>query len=456
VGQPAGEIFRLVHRESGQTGESPIAKALVSGEPTPLNSEFSLDRGSGTPQPVVYSTRPVKGPASQSVGAVVVFRNPDEMSLSPNELIRSNRFETLGQLAGGIAHDFNNLLTTILGGVSLAKENRDLQGLENSERACLAAKGLAKQLLTFAKGGNAVRQVVKPGDLLSESLRIASAGSTVKVELTVAPDTATVCVDRAQMLQVFQNLIINAIQAMTTGQGQLWIRAGNVTLAEGAITSLPAGAYVALEVRDNGAGIRPEHVEKIFAPFFTTKKTGTGLGLATVLSIVKRHGGQMGLETELGVGTAFTVYLPHAERPAEIEARKAPTLRFAARTGRILFMDDDEEICTLTGIMLESLGYKFDLARHGEEAIQLYKRYLNIGRRYDAVIMDLTIIGGMGGEQTFRELRALDPEVCAIMTSGYDNDEMARQYLDMGFCDYLTKPYRVGELGKSLRSVLDS
>lgn len=205
-------------------------------------------------------------------------------------------------------------------------------------------------------------------------------------------------------------------------------------------------------MRDNGSGIKPEHLAKIFDPFFTTKKTGTGLGLATVLSIVKRHGGQMGLESEVGTGTAFTVFLPQADRPEEIEARRAPSLRFG--TGRVLFMDDDAQICELTGGMLESLGYKFDLAKNGEEAIQFYKRYLNIGRPYDVVIMDLTIIGGMGGEQTYKQLRELDPEVRAIIASGYDNDDMARQFYDMGFYGYLPKPYRVSELGKIIRTVL--
>jgi len=448
----ASEIFRLVHRLSGQPGESPIDKAITSGDASPLNTEFALENGGPRPVPVAFSARAVIDPTGKPAGAVVVFRNPDEMNLTPEELVRSNRFEALGQLAGGIAHDFNNLLTTILGGVSLAKDARDSTGLENSERACLAAKGLSKQLLTFSKGGTSVRQVVKPADILTDAMRLAAAGSTVKIELKVAPDISTVCVDRAQMLQVFQNLIINAIQAMATGQGQIWITAANQALAEGAIAPLPAGTYVAVEVRDNGSGIKPEHLEKIFAPFFTTKKTGTGLGLATVLSIVKRHGGQMGIESEVGVGTAFTVYLPQADKPEEVEARRSPSLRFG--TGRVLFMDDDENISLLTGGMLESLGYKYDLAKHGEEAVQLYKRYLNIGRPYDAVIMDLTIIGGMGGEQTFKVLRELDPEVRAIIASGYDNDEMARQFLDMGFCGYLTKPYRVGDLGKIIRTIL--
>ncbi|MES1168178.1 MAG: hypothetical protein ABUL61_03305, partial [Oleiharenicola lentus] len=170
------------------------------------------------------------------------------MNLTPEELVRSNRFEALGQLAGGVAHDFNNYLTTILGGVSMAKDNRDYSGLENSERACMAAKALSKQLLSFSKGGTAVRHVVRTADILSDSVRLAAAGSTVKVEVQVAPDTGTVCVDRAQMLQVFQNLIINAIQAMTTGAGRIAITAANIQLEAGQVAPLPSGAYVAIEV----------------------------------------------------------------------------------------------------------------------------------------------------------------------------------------------------------------
>lgn len=456
LGQDSGEVFRLVHRQSGEPGESPATKALTTGEATTLNTEFALDVGEGAPVPVAFSARAVVDAAGSPVGVVIVFRHPGEMSLTPEELLRANRFDSLGQLAGGIAHDFNNLLTTILGGVSLARDNHDYSALENSERACLAAKALSKQLLTFSKGGTAVRQVVKPADVLSDTVRLAAAGSTVKVELNVAPDTGTICVDRAQILQVFQNLVINGIQAMTTGQGRIWVNAANVSLQEGEVPPLAAGAYVQIEVRDNGSGIKPEFLEKIFDPFFTTKKTGTGLGLATVLSIVKRHGGQMGVESELGVGTAFTVFLPVADAPEEVEARRAPSFNYATRTGRILFMDDDPHICQLTRGMLESLEYKCDIATNGEEAVQFYKRYLNIGRPYDVVIMDLTIIGGMGGEQTFKLLRELHPEVRAIIASGYDNDDLARQYSDMGFLGYLTKPYRVSDLGRVIRKVLGS
>ena len=451
--QHAADVFRLVHRTSGQPGENPVDRALSTGEPIALNNEFALDTGAPKPTPVVFSSRAVVDTSGRPAGAVVVFRNPEEMGLTPEELLRANRFDSLGQLAGGIAHDFNNLLTTILGGVSLAKDSRDYSGLENSERACIAAKGLSKQLLTYSKGGTAVRQVIRPTDFLTDAVRLSAAGSAVKVELTAPATLGTICVDRAQILQVFQNLIINAVQAMPTGQGNVWVSAGEVALAAGQVKPLAAGRYLAVEVRDNGSGIPAAQLQKIFAPFFTTKKHGTGLGLATVLSIVTRHGGQIGVDSEVGTGTAFTVFLPLANAEIEVEARRAPAFHHA-QTGRVLFMDDNLDICHLTGTMLEGLGYKFDIAHHGEEAIQFYKRYLNIGRPYDCVLMDLTIIGGMGGEEAFKAIRELDPNLTAIITSGYDNDEMARQYLEMGFCGYLTKPYRIADLGRILKTVL--
>jgi PAS domain S-box-containing protein len=453
-GRPLVEVFRLVRRVGGKPADFPVNRLLELGEPVPFTDDFAFARGEGAePQPLSFSARPVQDSAAKIVGAAIVFRNPQEMTLTPEELVKANRFESLGVLAGGIAHDFNNLLTTILGGISLAKDNRDSSGLADSENACLAAKGLTKQLLTFAKGGTTVRTVLAPQMVLKDAVRVATAGASTEVTFEVAPATGNVLAERAQLLQVFQNLIVNAVQAMPEGRpGHVWLRAANIALAEGQMPPLAAGNYVQFEVQDDGAGIPPENLQKIFDAFFTTKKHGTGLGLATVLDVVRKHGGQIGVDSTVGTGTTFTIFLPQAERPAEIEARRAPTLRFG--TGRVLFMDDDEKICTLTAGMLTGLEYKYDIAKNGEEAITLYKRYLNIGRPYDAVIMDLTIIGGMGGEETFKTLRELDPDVRAIISSGYDNEEMAQQYLDMGFCGYLTKPYRVADLGRILKTVL--
>ena len=454
AGRPLDQVFALVDRQTGKPGDNPADRALSSSGPLPLIADQAVVAAGGQPVPVVWTARATFGPDAKPRGIVIVFRNPDEMSLTPEELIKANRFESLGLLAGGIAHDFNNLLTTILGGLSLAKDNHDPSRLADAERACMAAKGLTKQLLAFTKGATGVKTVCSPKEILEDAVKIASAGSTAVITVQAQEGIGTVLVDRPQILQVFQNLVVNALQAMPAAphKAQVQLRAANTRITEGQIASLPAGEYVEFEVRDNGSGIKPEHLEKIWDPFFTTKKHGTGLGLATVLSIVRKLGGEIGLQSNLGEGTVFSIFLPMADQPVEVQARPAPSLRFG--TGRVLFMDDDEHICNLTASMLQSLDYKFDIAKRGEEAIALYKRYLNIGRPYDAVIMDLTVVGGMGGEETFRALHELDPDVRAIVSSGYDNEDMARQYLEMGFCGYLTKPYRVTDLGKVIKAVL--
>jgi PAS domain S-box-containing protein len=454
VGKPLGEVFVLVDRQSGKAGDNPIDRALAATGALPLIADQALVVAGSSPVPVVWTSRASYGEESRPLGVVVVFRNPDEMTLTPEELIKANRFESLGLLAGGIAHDFNNLLTTILGGLSLAKDNHDLSKLGDAEKGCMAAKGLTKQLLMFAKGGKSVLSTCSPKEVLEDAVKVASAGSTAEIEVEVPEGVGAVTVDKGQILQVFQNLIVNALQAMPPfpHKAKIQLRVADTHVGAGQVGSLAEGNYVEFEVRDNGSGIKPEHLEKIWDPFFTTKKNGTGLGLATVLSIVRKLGGEIGLQSTVGEGTVFSIYLPLADKPVEVQARPAPSLRFG--TGRVLFMDDDPEICSLTSSMLESLDYKYDVARNGDEAITLYKRYLNIGRPYDAVIMDLTVIGGMGGEEAFRNIKELDADVRAIVSSGYDNDDMAKQYLDMGFCGYLTKPYRVTDLGKLLKAVL--
>ena len=457
LGRPLAEVFRLIHRSTGKPAEDAVEIALNEPHPERLDDTHALAPAhpGQEPRPVVWAARDCRAEDGKLGGFVIVFRDPAEMTLTPEELVRANRFESLGLLAGGIAHDFNNLLTTILGGVSTAKENREFNQLDSAEQACLAAKQLTRQLLTFAKGGGnqATRQVVAPADLLQNAVRIAAAGSTVVVRVETPPDLKPVEIDKGQILQVIQNLVINAIQAMPVpADGRVTLTASNLALADREFDDLPAGDYLRIDVKDNGSGIPPEVIPQIFAPFFTTKKSGTGLGLATVASIVRRHGGRIGVESSSGAGACFTVLLPAADRAPQQEARRAPSIRFG--TGRVLFMDDDPKICELTGAMIASLDYTHDIARNGDEAIQLYRRYLAVQRPYDAVLLDLTIIGGMGGEECFKRLRELDPDVRAIVTSGYDDDEMVQRYLEMGFVGYITKPYRVGDLGRVLKSVL--
>jgi PAS domain S-box-containing protein len=460
TGQQVADVFPLKHRLSHQPGESPVDKVLASGESVGLNDEFSLDTGGGRTVPIAWSCRPVPDGAGRATGAVLVFRNPDEMTLTRDELVRANRFEGLGLLAAGIAHDYNNLLTTILGGVSVAKDCRTIDTaksyahLEKAETACETAKGLSKQLLSVAKGGTSVRQVVAVADVLKDAKLIAKAGTNVVVhDPEVAPDIQPICVDRAQILQVFQNLIVNAIQAMPPAGGNIWITAANVPLQDGQVEGLTAGNYVQVDVRDDGSGIKPEILQKIWEPFFTTKKTGTGLGLATVQSIVKRHGGIIGVDSTVGAGTTFSLVFPPADRPVEAVPRKRPQIHEGDQ--RILFMDDDKEICEFTATMLTDLGYKFDVVHTGDEAVKLYRRrFVEFRQPYAVVLMDLTIVGGMGGEETFKHLREIDPDVVAVIASGYDNEDMKRQFLEAGFAGYLTKPYRRNELGNMIKTVL--
>ncbi len=456
VGRPFAEALPLVNRESGRKTDDPVDRALATDKPLGLISDDAINLEGTAPLPVVWTARANFGPDNKPRGVVIVFRNPEEMTLTPEELVKANRFESLGFLAGGIAHDFNNLLTTILGGISIARGNRDDQTLKDAEKACDTAKGLTKQLLAFAKGGAGVQIVAASKTVLEDAVIIAAAGSTAVITVEVADNVDPIEVERSQILQVFQNLIVNAQQAMPPAPhiGRIQLRAANVVIGNDEVSGLAAGNYVEFEVRDNASGIKPEHVAKIFDPFFTTKKHGTGLGLATVLSVVRKHGGQIGVDSTLGVGTAFTVYLPRADKPVEIQ-RRAMSIPFA-RTNRVLLMDDDEKICTLTVAMLTGLGYTVDVTRNGEEALAKYSGYYRNLKRshYDVVIMDLTVIGGMGGEECFKKLKELDPHVRAVVSTGYDNEEMNRRFIELGFLGYITKPYRATELGKKLREAL--
>ncbi len=374
------------------------------------------------------------------------------------ELLKVEKLGSIGILAGGIAHDFNNILTAIMGNISVAKmyltaQDKVFDRLSDAERACLRAQGLTQQLLTFSKGGSPVKKLCAISDLLQESCQFAIGGSNIRCEFSLPHDLwATEC-DEGQINQVLHNLVINAEHAMPHG-GVVIVSAENVTITAEHSLPLQNGKYVRASIKDGGIGIPEQHLSKIFDPYFTTKHRGSGLGLATSYSIIKNHGGLITVESELGVGTRFDVFLPAS--PKVISRSKHEPDRPVGGEGKILFMDDEEPIRMLAAEMLSLLGYEVVLAKDGDEALDLYSSAKESPKPFSAVIMDLTVPGSMGGKETIRRLLELDPEVKAIVSSGYSHDPVMAEYEKHGFGGVVVKPFGIKEVSEVLKRVIGS
>ena len=377
-----------------------------------------------------------------------------------SEIGRASKLEAVGILAGGIAHDFNNILTVVLGNVTLAESDIPPTSpvsarLQEAKRATLRARDLTLQLLTFAKGGEPVRATIDLPDLLKESAGFALHGARARGEFQLPRGLWQVNADKGQVGQVVQNLVINAVQAMPEG-GVVTIAAANVELTRttAGAPALPPGSYVQLTVADTGVGIARENLAKIFDPYFTTKEQGSGLGLASAYSIVRKHGGHVVVESEPGKGTVFRLWLPAVLGSNASRAPGATGSRSPFRA-RILFMDDEPSIRSMAVLFMQRIGYDCDVAADGAEAVRKYQEEQTAGRKYEAVVMDLTVPGGMGGREAMEHLRRLDPAVCAIVSSGYSRDPVLANYQAHGFQAVLPKPYGLEQLTKLMRGVLD-
>jgi PAS domain S-box-containing protein len=372
------------------------------------------------------------------------------------ERLHFSKLESLATLAGGIAHDFNNILTVIIGNISLAMldlqmEEESRERLTEAERACLQAQNLSRQLLTFAKGGAPVKELVPVKKLVAESASFACRGSQVNCESSLPDNLWTVEADPGQISQVFQNLVINAIQAMPTG-GLIKIRGENLEVATASELPLEIGRYVKISIQDEGIGISAELLPRIFEPYFTTKQQGSGLGLATSYSIIKNHHGHISVESELGIGTTFNVYLPASDRQVIQQPKEDREL--LAGKGKILVMDDDAMVRRVLGKMLIALGYEVQFALDGGEAIELFTEAQDASDPLAAVILDLTVSGGMGGKETMARLLKIDPQVTAIVSSGYSDDPIMADFQKYGFTAVIVKPYKTSELGKVLKEAI--
>jgi PAS domain S-box-containing protein len=372
------------------------------------------------------------------------------------ELLRTRKLEALGVLAGGIAHDFNNFLTVIQGKIGLAKMHlcngapiEDL--LDQTDRACERAADLASQLLTFARGGEPLRRTISVARLLREAAQLARAGAPVSIVEHIPADLWTADLDASQVSNALHNLLLNARQAMPGG-GIIEIDATNTVIGP-ASPSLAPGRYVKIEIHDTGVGIPAEILPRIFDPYFTTKKSGGGLGLATACSVVSKHGGHLGARSTPGVGTTFSVYL----RASEMEEAPGQSPRAAVKgRGRVLVMDDDREIRDLLARVLQIQGFEAECVPDGAEAIAAYETAQRFERGFDAVLLDLTIPGGMGGLEAAGKLRELDPDVKLIASSGYSDAPVMSDFSRHGFDERLPKPWTPSQVAAVLARVLDS
>jgi len=371
---------------------------------------------------------------------------------------RENRYnlESIGILTGGIAHDFNNILAAILGNISLAKisiddKNEVIELLKEAEKVSLHAKDLTQQLLTFSKGSSPIKETTELIELIKNSARFTLRGSNVRYRSSIAPDLWTADVDKGQIKQVLGSLIINAQQAMPEG-GTINITAENVTLTTEDNLPLQEGKYVKISIIDKGAGIPDDHLSNIFDPYFTTKQKGSGFGLTTAYSIIKRHDGHITVASELGVGTTFHIYLPASSIQVEkkVEIIKEPVII----KGKILLMDDEQDIRMIVSKTLTRSGSVVEVASDGAEAIDLYKKAMVSSKPFDAVILDLTIPEAMGGKEAIKKLLEIDPDVKAVVSSGYSDDPAISNFKEYGFVDSISKPYKFKELIEVLNKVM--
>lgn len=433
-----------------------LQRVLVDGLPVRLRTDPSGD--APAVRLVEVTGTPTRDAERHVTGAVWVLRDVSDMARIEHERAKAARLESLGVLAGGLAHDFNNILMGIVGNLSLAQamvraEDAALTvRLTSAAAACSRARGVTNQLLTFSKGGAPVKTTASIDELVTECTRFALSGSPIAPRFDLSGSLWPADVDTTQIGQVVQNLVLNAMQAMPRG-GVIDVSLQNVELELDSLpahTALSPGRYVCLSVRDTGKGIPPEHLGRIFDPYFTTKEKGSGLGLAISYSIVRAHGGAITVESEVGVGTQFAVYLPASTRrvaeaaPVRVEVRRGVS-------GRVLLMDDEPLVAEVAQEMLESLGYAARVSSSGADAIACFREAESRGEPFDAVILDLTVPGGMGGSEALPHIKDLRPDVPVLVMSGYADDSVLARYRDYGFDGVLPKPFAIPDLRKALQ-----
>ncbi|MEP7071050.1 MAG: CHASE3 domain-containing protein [Verrucomicrobiota bacterium] len=463
IGQPLQEVFSisidLAAQARAHRGHANGAHSILLNLP----QNATLKARDKSERLVEQVASPIRDNKKGVTGVVLVFRDITEREHNASERRKAESLEQLGLLAGGIAHDFNNLLTAIMGNISLASlmlpaQSEMTSRLNDAKNASMRARDLAQQLLTFARGGAPIKKTASIGKLIQDTVSFSLRGSQNRSEFKLSPDLWQADVDSGQISQVVANLVVNADQAMPNG-GTLHVSCENLSYGSGREASVPdlsAGNYVRIAIRDEGMGIPENYLKRIFDPYFTTKAKGNGLGLATTYSIIKNHKGLITVESEVNRGSTFSIYLPAAECVAVAEEAPRASGTSLNGTGRILVVDDEEAIRALVEFTLSHLGYEVQGAESALAGVDLYRDHLTKGERFDLVILDLTLPGGMGGKEALKHLIEIDPSVNAVVSSGYATDATMSRYEDFGFRGVIAKPYEAADLGRIVKDVIAS
>ena len=457
-GRSLSEVFHIIHEQTRQPCENPVDKVITSGQIIGLANHTALIARDGRERNIADSGAPIRDREGRTIGVVLVFRDVTEKQRMAEQLVKVQKLESVGVLAGGIAHDFNNLLAAILGNINLALFDDDMREgtrklLSAAEKASIRAKGLTRQLLTFSKGGEPVKATASIADIIRDSADFVLHGSNVNCVYSLSDDLRLVDIDRDQMSQVIQNIIINAMDAMPAG-GTIRIDGDNIDSPASLPASLSsADKYIKIDISDSGSGIPETMLENIFDPYFSTKEQGSGLGLAITHSIISKHGGAISVQSEPGAGTTFTIYLPASTRQQQKKMSAEPMMT-TSHKAKIMIMDDEELIRDVTSAMLSILGHEVIPARDGKEAVKLYQQYHDAGEPIDIIIMDLTIPGGMGGKEAVREILAINPRARVIVSSGYSHDPVMAHCQEYGFVAALVKPFQLQDINDVLNQTL--
>ncbi len=451
IGRNIREVLRLSNDSSEDRLFSAIGNVSDRYNISEIGVPFRISDKNGEERIIEVNSSMIKL-NNKPLGIVMALRDITLKSKIDTEIIKMSKLETIGVLAGGIAHDFNNLLTGISGNISIAKkialnDHSLSEIILDIEKAVKRSSALTKQLLTFARGGDPLKIPASLREIVHESVKFIIKDPSVKCIIDIPDKLRDVFIDPNQINQSLNNLLINALQAMPGG-GEIMISAKNLARIPSGLP-LDPGDYVLLEISDTGCGIPPESLSRIFDPFFTSKTNGTGLGLTSTFSIIKKHRGIINVYSDVGRGTTFEIYLRAADGPAETNPL-AQKKAIKAKGGSILIMDDEEYILDVFTKMLRIQGYTVECVKTGEDAIKKYREHYESDKPFDFVILDLTVYGGMGGRETIKVLRSINPSIKAIVSSGYSENPVLANFREYGFSDVLTKPYSIDDILKVL------